>query len=169
MQSHMRDVQEENHHWTGSKSSSQGARCQVVRYMQETCASSLPKFQVQKPGMSRPSKPERGKFWEAAREVCVYFAFSPFARLVKAYMREQEGIRGTEQEAAAQGRQPLMMTAAACGCMQIVVEAQLVEILETARYMIRQTTNKKRKWFSTCSTNVIRQRLKDSLLYSEQM
>ena len=30
-----------------------------------------------------------------------------------------------------------------CSCVQIVVEQQLIEVLEKARYMIRQTTKKK--------------------------
>ena len=35
------------------------------------------------------------------------------------------------------------MSSGVCSCVQVVVEQQLLEVLEKARYMIRQTTKKK--------------------------
>ena len=38
---------------------------------------------------------------------------------------------------------PIKMSSGVCSCLQLVVEQQLIEVLEKARYMIRQTTKKK--------------------------
>ena len=38
---------------------------------------------------------------------------------------------------------PLKMSGGLCSCVQLVVEQQLLDVLEKARHMIRQTTKKK--------------------------
>ena len=63
---------------------------------------------------------------------CVYFAHAPFVKLIRHYMEEQATFE-----------HPMKMSGGLCSCVQLIVEQQLLEVLEKARYMIRQTTKKK--------------------------
>ena len=69
---------------------------------------------------------------ERQNSECVYFAHAPFVKLLRHYMTLQKSLDN-----------PIKMSAGVCSCVQLVVEQQLIEVLEKARYMIRQTTKKK--------------------------
>jgi histone H3/H4 len=69
---------------------------------------------------------------ERQNDECMYLAHAPFVKLIRHYMEEQATFE-----------HPLKMSGGLCSCVQLVVEKQLLEVLEKARYMIRQTTKKK--------------------------
>ena len=69
---------------------------------------------------------------ERNNDSCVCFAYAPFAKLVRMYMREQSTLDN-----------PVKMSRGVLSCIQLVVEQSLVEVLERARYLMRQTTKKK--------------------------
>ena len=77
----------------------------------------------------------RGAGWEIHHELghndnCVYFAYAPFARLLRTYMQEQ-------------AQKPPKMTSGIISCMHFQLESLLIEVLEKARFLVRQTTKTK--------------------------
>ena len=68
---------------------------------------------------------------EFDNESCVYFAYAPFVKLLRAYLAEQ-----TEH--------PPKMTRGVISCVQFELEKTLVEILQKARYVVRQATKGKK-------------------------
>ena len=63
---------------------------------------------------------------------CVYFAASPFLRLLKLYLQEQATLE-----------HPLKPTPGVISCIQFLMEQTLLDILEKARYAMRQFSKKK--------------------------
>ena len=63
---------------------------------------------------------------------CVYFAASPFLRLLKLYLQEQATLE-----------RPLKPTPGVISCIQFLMEQTLLDILEKARYAMRQFFKKK--------------------------
>ena len=64
-------------------------------------------------------------------EICVYFANAPFVKLLRLYMQEQATFQ-----------HPIQVTAGVVSCIQLTLEQTLIELLEKARYLVRQTTKK---------------------------
>jgi histone H3/H4 len=67
---------------------------------------------------------------EFDNESCVYFAYAPFVKLLRSYLAEQ-----TEH--------PPKMTRGVISCVQFEMEKTLVEVLQKARYVVRQATKGK--------------------------
>ena len=65
-------------------------------------------------------------------ESCVYFAYAAFVKLLRAYLAEQ-----TEH--------PPKMTRGVISCVQFEMEKTLVEVLQKARYVVRQATKGKKR------------------------
>ena len=62
----------------------------------------------------------------------MYFAYAPFVRLLRMALREQSSFQ-----------HPVKATAGVISCIQLLLEQALTDILEKARYVMRQSTKKK--------------------------
>jgi len=69
---------------------------------------------------------------DANNAPCVYFGASPFLRLFKRYLEEQATFE-----------HPLKPTPGVLSCCQLLMEQTLLDILEKARYAMRQFSKKK--------------------------
>ena len=63
---------------------------------------------------------------------CVYFAASPFVQIFKLYLEEQATFE-----------HPLKPTPGVISCIQLLMEQTLLDILEKARYAMREFSKKK--------------------------
>ena len=63
---------------------------------------------------------------------CLYLSHAPFLRLVRLYLAEQASFE-----------HPLIASAGVISGIQLSMETILIDLLEKARYMVRQTTQKK--------------------------
>ena len=67
---------------------------------------------------------------------CVYFGYLPFVRLLRFYLAEQRSPPDPPRTRA------LKTAPGVISCIQSSMESTLIELLEKARYMVRQTTKK---------------------------
>ena len=75
--------------------------------------------------------------------LCLYFSHAPFLRLVRLYLAEQTSFEHPRLKAPA----------CVISCIQLSMESMLIDLLEKARYMVRQTT--KKKTFDSSSRNTL--------------
>ena len=85
-------------------------------------------------------------------ETCVYFDYAPFVRLLRMYLSEH---RSLEHQVKA--------TAGVVSCIQYLLERYLIDILEKARYILRQTTKSKKDTSSPSRKTVFSRDIKTVL------